>query len=379
MNDTGLSVGEHCLEADDTENGGRPRKQETCQELFFFSGFRGATAAFIEGAPLLLQNSSLRLADLRHCIAAELGKTALLRARNVERDTSLQRVFLKFEAGNPTGTHKDRIALAHVIDALERGYSAITVATCGSYGAAIAHAAAIAQIRCIVYLPGGYRTRRRAEMLQLGAELVELPGDYESSLIFSRSRAADEGWYDANPGPANSVLQQEVYQEIAFEIYEQLGDAPSVVAIPAGNGTTLAGVYQGFVTLLRNRKTSGMPICIAGSSAGKNPIISAFQRGIPEYEDLRPGCVRETGVNEPLAGWHAVDGEAALQALYENCGYAGCASDRCLISHAKLLRDSEGLSVLPASTAGLAVLLDLHRKQPFPDGQYVAVITGKKT
>lgn len=45
----------------------------------------------------------------------------------------------------------------------------------------------------------------------------------------------------------------------------------------------------------------------------------------------------------------------------------------------RLLRDKEGLSVLPASAAGLTVLLERHRKEPLPGDRYVVILTGRKS
>ena len=50
----------------------------------------------------------------------------------------LRQIYLKFEGGNPSGTQKDRIAFAQAMDAMRRGFDAITVATCGNYGVAVA-------------------------------------------------------------------------------------------------------------------------------------------------------------------------------------------------------------------------------------------------
>ena len=43
------------------------------------------------------------------------------------------------------------------------------------------------------------------------------------------------------------------------------------------------------------------------------------------------------------------------------------------------LKDTEGLSVLPASTAGLLALLERHKVEPLPSDRYVAVITGRRS
>jgi threonine synthase len=319
-----------------------------------------------------------RLEAFEDIFDSEVGDTSLARARNVEREVGFRQLFLKFEGGNPTGTQKDRIAFAQAMDALRRGFDSITVATCGNYGAAIATASSYAGLRCLIFIPEGYRTRRNAEMSRPGVEIIRVAGDYESAVTASQERAAADEIYDANPGGANTALQLRAYGEIAYEIYDELRDAPAAVAIPVSNGTTLAGVYRGFVSLHRRGKTSRIPRMIAGSTYGKNPIVNAFLRGLADCEDLAPGRVRETPVNEPLINWHAIDGDLALHAIRESGGSANYASDKSMLHFSKTLREREGLSVLPASTAGLIAFLDRHRRDPFSNDRYVILITGKR-
>ena len=74
------------------------------------------------------------------------------------------------------------------MDALRRGFDAITVATCGNYGVAMALAAELAGLRCIIYIPEAYQTRREKEMVSYGAEILRVPGDYEAAVDWSRQR-----------------------------------------------------------------------------------------------------------------------------------------------------------------------------------------------
>ena len=324
------------------------------------------------------QALDLRLEAYEDIIASEVGDTRLSRARNVERESGLRQLFLKFEGGNPTGTQKDRIAFAQVHDALRRGFESIAVATCGNYGAAVAFASSLAGLRCIIHIPETYQTSRLEEMVALGASIVRTPGDYEAAVAASKARAEREELYDANPGGANTILQLVAYGEIANEIYDELRDAPSILAAPVSNGTTLAGIYRGFATLYRRGKTSRMPRIVAGSSHRKNPIVRSFRKGFEECQDLEPSAVRETQVNEPLINWHSFDGNWALEAIRATGGWADDASDREMMGRARTLREKEGLSVLPASTAGLAVLLEHHQQHPLPGDRYVAVLTGRR-
>ncbi len=320
-----------------------------------------------------------RLEAYEDIIDSEIGDTTLVRARNLEREMGLRQIHLKFEGGNPTGTQKDRIAFAQVMDATRRGFDAITVATCGNYGVALALAASMAGLKCIIYIPEGYHTKRVREMTDLGAQIVRAAGDYEQAVVISRKHAEAEEIYDANPGGANTALQLKAYGEIAYEIYDELRDAPAAVTVPVSNGTTLAGIYKGFLSLYRRGKTSRMPRMVAGSSHGKNPIVRAFMKNIPSCEDLERESIRETAVNEPLINWHSLDGDQALEAIRNSGGWSSYASDKSMLSYSRLLREKEGLSVLPASTVGLNVLLERHRKEPLPGDRYVAMLTGRKS
>ena len=320
-----------------------------------------------------------RLEAYEDIIDSEVGDTAFIRARNIERETGLRQIYLKFEGGNPTGTQKDRVAFAQAMDALRRQFDTITLATCGNFGVAQALAASLAGIRCVIYIPGAYHTRRIQEIEKLGAEIVRVPGDYEGAVNISSQRALEEEWYDANPGGSNTMMQLTAYGGISYEIYDELSDAPAAVAAPVSNGTTFAGIYKGFISLYRRGKTSRMPRMVAGSSFGKNPIVHAVLKNKPTCEDLVPGKIRETRVNEPLINWHAIDGNLALRAVRETNGWAGNATDKAMRRYSRLIREREGLDVLPASTAGLIALIEHHKVNPLPNDRYVVVLTGRKS
>jgi len=128
----------------------------------------------------------------------------------------------------------------------------------------------------------------------------------------------------------------------------------------------------------RRGKISRIPLLIAGSSFGKNPIIHAFLKKTPHCYDLEPTKIRETAVNEPLINWQSIDGDPALQAIRETKGWASYASDKNMMYFSRLIREREGLSVLPASTAGLIAMLNLHNKESFSNDRYVAILTGRK-
>jgi threonine synthase len=309
---------------------------------------------------------------------SEVGDTPLIRARNIERELGIRQIYLKFEGGNPTGTQKDRIAFAQAEDALRRGFEAIVLASCGNYAMSCSLAAKYAGLRCVVFIPSSYHTKKAEEIEHLGAEIHWVEGDYENAVIESQSYAEKRDWYDANPGGENTPLQLKAYGQIAYELYDELRDAPRIVAVPVSNGTVLTGIYKGFESLYRRGKTSRMPLMVAGSSAKKNPIVQAYLKNKATCEDLKPHVIKETEVNEPLINWHSFDGEATLQAIRQSKGWARDVTDKRMLAMSKMLKEKEGLNVAPASTAGLAALTEPDNPDKVQNDRFVAILTSRK-
>lgn len=321
-----------------------------------------------------------KLAAFDELIQFEIGDTALIRARGIERATGISKLYLKYEGDNPTGTQKDRIAFTQVRQALADDKDTVALATCGNYGVAVALAAQLAGLACRIFIPAGYHTEREAEMLKLGAVVERLKGSYEEVVEQSTVLAKAERWADANPGPQNAELQMSAYAQIGREIKEVLPHGIDWCAIPVSNGTLLAGIYQGLTnqTLKKEFVHRKIPKMLAGSSTQKNPIIQSFLAGHATCKDLNPQKINETIVNEPLINWHAFDGDHALTALRKSNGGAVNVSDKNLLATAALVKKTEGYNVLPASTAGLFGLLKMHESQPLEQGVYVAVLTARR-
>lgn len=309
---------------------------------------------------------------------SEVGDTSLIRARNIEREFNVRQLFLKFEGGNPTGTQKDRIAFAQCRDAIRRGFDVLCLATCGNYGVACALAAKYAGLECRIFIPKTYHSKRVEEMEQLGAIIARIDGDYETTVAASQRIAAEKEWYDANPGGENTSLQLRAYGEIAYEIYDELRDAPKVVAAPVSNGTVLTGIYKGFVRLYRRGKTSRIPHMVAGSAFRKNPIVMSLLSGKPVYEDLPPDDIHETIVNEPLINWHSFDGDITFDAIRQSQGWARNVTDKRMMQLSKLLLEREGLNVLPAATAGLAAFVEPPDAEILKNDRFVVVLTSRR-
>jgi len=309
-----------------------------------------------------------------------VGSTTFVESKNIARYVGCERLYLKFEGGNPTGTQKDRIALAIMDAAKQQNAKAVTSATCGNFGAALAWAARLFDIPAHIFIPEGYHVPkdRMKRIKEAGAYLHFEPGQYEDLVEISSERAAEEGWFDANPG-RDSVkdISIEAYGDVATEIYRDIRRAPNFVFVPVGNGTTFAGIHLGFKKLYEAGKIPFVPRMVATSTRRGNPIVKSFKMNSRTIQDLSRDEIKETKFNEPLTNWHAYDGQEALDAIYESRGFADYASESKMVEFSKLLRQEEGLYVLPAAASTLAVMHALADDKVTMKGNFTAILTGR--
>ena len=309
-----------------------------------------------------------------------VGNTIFLEARNLAPILGCERVYLKFEGSNPTGTQKDRVAMVLADQAVTSGLEGITTATCGNFGVAVAYASRHYDLAVHIYIPQKYEVSedRIRRMENFGAKLHFVEGCYEDAVAYSSQQAVENKWFDANPG-TNEVpeLSLAAYGEISLEIYRDLRRVPDYAFCPVGNGTTLAGVYAGFKKLYISGKTMTVPKMVATSTRRGNPITKSFKANNRTILDLKPEEIKESKINEPVINWRSFDGQLALDAIYESGGFAEYASDAKMIEFSKLVRSEEGLSVLPAASSTLAVMQSLGREGFIVKGTFVAILTGR--
>ncbi len=313
--------------------------------------------------------------DPKTSLRRRVGDTPLQRAPKLAEALGLPNLRIKLEGANPTGTQKDRIARLELASAVSEGAKGVSVASCGNFGVAMAHAAYVHDLPCHVFVPEDFTGERVTLMKDLGAKVHRAPGAYEDAVQASREHARSSGFFDANPGGSNTLGTLAGYSKIAEEIIVQLGRTPDAVGLPIGNGSTLAGVHLGFRTAWAQGRASHMPSVHGGSSRDNNPVVPSLARGQQRCTPLDPQSIVETDVNEPLVNWDSLDGTACLSAIQDSRGSAyGATDDELMQLHAALLED--GIDAHPASLAAAAALGAARKRGALPqDADAVVVLT----
>jgi threonine synthase len=171
------------------------------------------------------------------------GRTPLIAAPRVSARLGVE-VWLKLEGANPTGSFKDRGMAVAVTRALERGAHGVVCASTGNTAASAAAYAARAGIEAAIVVPSGaVAGGKLAQARAVGARIVEVAGGFSDAYAASLELASREGHTIVNSTNDDRIEGQ---KSAAFEVLEQLEDAPDAILLPFGGGGNTKAYARGF-------------------------------------------------------------------------------------------------------------------------------------
>lgn len=176
-----------------------------------------------------------------------IGRTPLIRLNKITRELDAT-ILAKFEALNPTGSIKDRIALAMIEDAEKKGLlnknSVIVEPTSGNTGIGLAMVCAIKNYKCIIVMPEGMSEERRKLIKVFGAKIVLTPAKEDVAGAVKKAEAIARETENAFIPHQfkNTINVQCHYETTASEILEQAGGKIDAFVAGIGTGGTVMGV-----------------------------------------------------------------------------------------------------------------------------------------
>jgi threonine synthase len=284
----------------------------------------------------LLERYRDRLARPGEAFPVSLGEggTPLVHARRLGDAIGLDRLYLKFEGTNPTGSFKDRGMVLAINRALGSGAKTVICASTGNTSASAAAYAAAAGLACGVVLPTGKVARGKlAQALAAGARLVMVDGNFDAAL--DAVRALGESG-DAVVVNSINPDRLEGQQTVAWEIADALDGAPDAVALPVGNAGNITAAWRGFVAIEQRPRMLGF------QAAGAAPIVNGAP--VPQPETVAT-AIR---IGNP-ASW-----DGATTARDESGGLIESVTDDQILAAQGDIARLEGIFCEPASAAGVA-------------------------
>lgn len=271
-------------------------------------------------------------------------------------------LYAKVEGANPTGSFKDRGMVVAVAKAVEEGSRAVICASTGNTSASAAAYAARAKLRCVIVIPDGkIALGKLAQAVMYGAEIYAIRGNFDQALAMVRQIASQEPFTLVN---SVNPYRIEGQKTAAFEICDQLGKAPDILAIPVGNAGNITAYWKGFKEYDAKHQT-GLPQMFGFEAEGAAAIVK--NQVIPNPETIAT-AIR---IGNP-ASW-----KTAVQAAEESSGLIDAVSDAEILEAYRLLALQEGIFAEPASCASLAGVKKQLKKGRIKRGsRIVCVLTG---
>ena len=314
--------------------------------------------------------------DRRWFPAIPVGNTPLWAPQRLRDEFSAPNLWIKDDTCNPSGSFKDRASFLVAAFAKAHGLSEIVLASTGNAASSMAAIGAAAGLKIKVFLPAKAPLAKRIQVLQYGAELIAVDGNYDAAFDLSLEYSTRSGSLSRNT--AYNPLTIEGKKTVAFEITDDLqkagGNEPDHVFVPTGDGVILAGVYRGFENLKKLGRIKKMPTLWACQAEGSSAIARAFasnRDGNDAFTDPQASLTiaDSIAVDVPRNGLHA------LAKLRKYGGRTVTVDDDAILAAQKKLSSTSGLFAEPSSIAAFAGWLKVRQSIPATD-TCVLLITG---
>jgi len=294
----------------------------------------------------------LPLNDNANRVSLGEGFTPLLEAKTLARELGLQRLWIKDEAQNPTGSFKDRGLSVAISLAKELGVTKAAIPSAGNAGGSLAAYAARAGIEAHVFMPKDTPAANQIEAQQYGAQLTLVDGLINDCGRLIAERKAVEGWFDVST--LKEPYRVEGKKTMGYEIAEQLNwTLPDVIIYPTGGGTGLIGMWKAFQEMEElGWIGSKRPRMVSVQAAGCAPIVKAFIEGKETAEPWPQAKTVASGLRVP----QAVADFLMLRALRESNGTALSVSDYEMLAEIPRVGRAEGIFFCPEGAACVAAL-----------------------
>lgn len=290
------------------------------------------------------------------------GGTPLVPAPELSRRTGCD-VYLKVEGANPTGSFKDRGMTMAMSKAKQSGAQAVICASTGNTSASAAAYAARGGLTCAVLVPAGkIAMGKMAQAVMHGAQLLEVDGNFDDCL-----NLAEKLTQDYPVALVNSINPDRIegQKTAAFEIVDNLGDAPDIHCLPVGNAGNITAYWKGYVQYAEAGHATHRPRMFGFQAAGAAPLVLGH---VVQQPETIATAIR---IGNP-ASW-----AKAIDARDSSGGQIDSVTDEEILAAYHLLARTDAVFVEPASAASVAGLLKAHAEGKIDAGQrIVCTVTG---
>ena len=282
------------------------------------------------------------------------GATPLISCRSQGPFSGFERLWIKDEAFNPTGSFKARGMSAAITRAAALGVKTVALPSAGNAAGAATYYAAHAGLECVLFMPADTPPANIVESVVGGARVFLVNGLISDCGKLVRQGVERFGWFDLSTlkEPFRIEGKKTMGYELAFDLADAAGGRelrlPDVIFYPTGGGTGLIGMWKAFDEMERLGWLGPVrPRMVVVQAAGCAPIVRAFESGADHAEMFPNAATVASGLRVPAA----VGDSLMLKVLRESGGTAIAVSDEELLDGVRELARLQGNYACPEAGA----------------------------
>src|ERR1700680_4420761 len=275
------------------------------------------------------------------------GMTPMVHAARLGASMRLQRLYVKDEGLNPTGSFKARGMTAAVTRAKQLGAKTLAAPTAGNAGGALAAYAAAAGIPAVIVMPADTPSANVMECQAFGAKVVKLNGLISDCGKYVAEPKDREGWYDVST--LKEPYRVEGKKTMGYELWEQFeGKLPDVILYPTGGGVGLIGMCKAFDEMQEMGWIGEeRPRMVAVQAEGCAPIVKAWEAHRNAAEFFANAATIASGLRVP----GPLGDLMILRMLKQTKGTALTITDDEMLQAGRELASLEGIFAAPEGAA----------------------------
>jgi threonine synthase len=247
--------------------------------------------------------------------------------------------------------------------AVEQGARAVICASTGNTSASAAAYGARAGLSVYVLIPAGkIALGKLSQAMMHRATVIQIEGNFDQALTIVKDLSVTH-----HIELVNSVnpFRIEGQKTAAFEVCDQLGQAPDLHVLPVGNAGNITAYWKGYQEYRQANQTTRVPRMMGFQAAGAAPIVLGR---VVENPQTVATAIR---IGNP-ASW-----SAALKAVEQSSGAIDMVTDEEILHAYATVAATEGVFCEPASAASVAGVGKLHRAGFLHEGEtVVCTLTG---
>jgi threonine synthase len=267
-----------------------------------------------------------------------IGRTPLLRARNLEKKLGIEKIFLKLEGNNLGGNRLDRLSILLIKDAIASKKDTICLAENVFLAKSLAVLSQFYNLKCVFV----FKDLAVVEGIdEFKRENVQILKSEEDAISRSMAMAKENLWYDANPSYQNAMLNILALSGIADELAKKIRKPISNVYIQTGVGYGISGMHLGFKRLWIEGKVDKVPVLHGCTSETGNVIYEEYKKTNLEafHENTPPSEMSKYNINVYNTGLSTL--KSVFDAVHDTGGKVKGISDDLLEKHMDFFREVE--------------------------------------